>query len=246
MTTHLFYKGQPLRALRAFVAILVLFTTAGMGPLTGYVKAGTSNTLFQSSSFDDACFQRFLRNSRQKRTLFVDHGLQIGPIIALQSSLGYKFLHQNMVLLSYQIGRQEYDSDYMIPLCRECIFFFHGLWLGYGYEFFRPMDFRSGFFVNPILWAGSEFVANNGLVVMSDSPFLMNPAIRPELLIGYYHSKVDLFAGVNYYHWLPMATTISGNALVDEQTGERLKWDQELFPGRKGVNFVLGIRYTIR
>lgn len=236
-------KGQ---SPKAFIATLVLILVTGTALLTTPARAGAVKASFQTSYFDDDCFQRFLRNSRQQRTLFVDHGLQIGPIIALHSSLGYKFLQRHMALLSYQVGRQEYDSDYMIPLCRECIFFFHGLWIGYGHEFYRPLDFGSGFFVNPILWAGSEFVANNGLVTISESGFLMNPAIRPEILFGYYRNKVDFFAGLNYYHWLPMAMTTAGNALVDEQSGEHLKWERELFPGRKGVNFVVGIRYTIR
>jgi hypothetical protein len=250
----MYFKGHSLKTL---LAILVLAFNAGPIPLTEPARAsgasgasGTSDAsgtsgLFQSSSFDDDCFKQFFRRGRPKRTLFLDHGLQAGPITALHTSLGYRFWERHMLLLTYQVGRQEYDSDYMIPMCRECVFFFHSLWLGYGFEFVRPLAHGSGLFLNPLVHGGSEFVPNRGLLPWSNSAFIMNPALRPEIVVGYYRRKIDIFVGLNYTYWFPIAATIKGNALVDEQTGQPLEWDRELFPGRKGFNGFVGIRYTI-
>ncbi len=234
-----------MHSLRVLLAILVLGIYAGPIPLTKPARASGTWGLFQSSSPDDPCFQRFQRRGRPKRILFLDHGLQAGPIIGLHTSLGYKFWKRSMLLLTYQVGRQEYDSDYMIPMCRECVFFFHSLWLGYGFEWVRPLDHGSGLFFNPLIHGGSEFVANRGLLPWSNSAFIMNPALRPEIVVGYYRRKFDIYVGLNYTYWFSLAMTSRGNALVDEQTGEPLAWDRQLFPGRRGLNGFAGVRYTI-
>jgi hypothetical protein len=213
------------------LAILLLVATLLTGP--------------QPVAGIDPCLNAFHKTGRQNRTIFLDHGLQMGTIHSLYSSVGLKFFRQHMIMAGYQVGRQEYDSEYIIPLCRECIFFFHGLWAGYGFEIVRQLSHDTGLFVNPQVWGGAEFVANRGLLPLSNSAFLMNPALKPGLLLGYYHRKLDIYLGLNYIHWLPEAKTTRGNALVDEQTGQPLKWEMELFPGRKGLNVFAGVRYTV-
>lgn len=217
---------------------------AGEGDGTAY-KASTLTMSLVAFPDLDHCRQSLSRPARMNRNIFVDHGLQAGAANALFTNVGLRFFSSQMLLAGYQIGRQEYDSDYMVPMCRECIFTFHGLWIGYGFEIAKPLNRGSGFFVNPIIWWGAEFVANRAILPDSDSRFLLNPALRPGIILGYYRKSVDVFLAVNYLYWLPKAMTTNGNALVDAETGQELKWDRELFPGRSGIGLQAGIRYTV-
>ena len=191
------------------------------------------------------CAASYTRFAMPSRKLFLDATAQYGNIVAGHLGGGYQIFPKTFALLSYHQSRQEYDANFIVPFCRDCNFVFHGLWLGLGRELYAPIKSGIGLFGGVHALIGTEFFANNGYVSQSTSSHILNPAFKPQIIAGVYVQRVDFFVGVKHYFWLPQAMTIQRNPLYDELSTEPLIWDKDLFPGRGGLGYFLGIRYSL-
>ncbi len=176
------------------------------------------------------------------RTYFVSPGMFLGPVELAQLGLGTILREKNYLMLSYNIGRQEYLGEYLVPMCRDCHYVFHGLWLTAGREVFLLKKRYKAVYISPSIAIGFEAINARGLMEGHDTRLLYSPGLRPQLELGYMYQQIDFFVGIHYSHWLLEARTFEGKTLHGEPNGPPMRWGSDLFPGRKGTGLTTGIR----
>lgn len=216
------------------------YSFGGVNMYMGH-KRGVAGFL-QRPGLDNYCESIKRYSVFASRTYFVSPGLLMGPVQSAQLSLGKMFREKNYLMLSYNIGRQEYLGEFLVPFCRDCHYVFHGLWLAAGREVFLIKKKKQAVYVSPALAIGLEAINGRGLMAGHDTRLLYNPGVRPQLQLGYMYQKIDFFVGFYYSFWLPEARTFEGRTLHGNPGGPSLKWESDLFPGRQGGGLTTGIR----
>lgn len=197
----------------------------------------------QSQPYNDAyCPQKGHFEMADANRLYIFGGSQTANLPAFMGGIGINVFRDYHIKLTYHRGSGIYDADFLMSLCGDCIRLFEGLWLGFGREFRMPLSKNYGLFANAFAAYGLEAVRYGGVTNRSEAPFFFNPSVKPQLSLGVYLNRFDVFAGVNYFMWLPQAMTEKRYPINHALNGNRLIWDVDLHPGRSGFAFIYGVR----
>lgn len=200
----------------------------------------------EASSLYDDCWCFYVNHHCAAGDLSLGLNLQFGSIHALQIDASYYITPNWQFSLSYQGSMQNYISRFITEPCLECDINFHSISAGVGYEWYRCWDKFNGFFIVPGIQFGAEVVPRASLFHEHDPTTIFSYLLKPRLHVGWQHKGLGVFFGVNYTLWPYHTMTAGFQPLIDAQSDTHLNWGEDLFPGRKGVGYLIGLRYFIR
>lgn len=179
--------------------------------------------------------------TKTNRTLFIDAGYQYGNISAI--NLGAGIVYNNIVLsLGYARSNQSYES-YLFRNLNDYDLLFNQVSAGIGYEYKVNTGLGNlDLFITPMVVGGAEFVDTRRLLSDNSINYLMNFFVQPRLMVGINFQRFDVFAGTNYSAWLTQGMTDQRYGMVNGETGDDVRWSDDLFNGRKGIAVVAGLR----
>ncbi len=181
---------------------------------------------------------------KTSRTTFFDIGYQYGNIKAL--NLGGGVIYNNiMVSINYARSQQGYQSSlFRSSRTYDVVFNQAAIGVGYDYAINAKTDMLT-FFVSPTILGGVEFVNNDRLLTDNSIVYIMNYFVKPQVLVGVNYQRFDFFAGTNYSAWLTSGMTDQRYGMISGDTGNEIKWSDDLFIDRRGFTVVFGVRIYI-
>lgn len=178
---------------------------------------------------------------RPANKAFVDAFLQTGNIQSLQAGFGLFIFRELYSKITYSYSRQTYASNFF-ETTQDYSLSFSNLSFALGYEYGYPITNSFGILINPEIHLGMEFLNSQSAIGQENVSYIMNPLFRPGVTAGLYYNSLSLFAGFNYSQWISQPMTHERYGLYDNDSDLPLSWNEDLFPGRKGLGILLGIR----
>jgi hypothetical protein len=183
-----------------------------------------------------------VETTKPARRAFFDLGYQFGNIQGLQAGIGYYVFRDAWLRLAYARSSQKYTGEFFINPEQEYKVGFNKVWLGLGYDFVFPLNARMGFMASPGVLAGMEMASNKDFIAHESVDVMMTPSLLPQLNVGFYYIRFAVFVEANYSFWLMEPVTQDRFMIENGNNGKPVKWGDELFPGRKGLGIVAGLR----
>ena len=184
---------------------------------------------------------RSLTVIRPANKSFVDAFVQTGNIQSLQAGFGLFIFKELYSKITYSYSRQSYASNFF-ETTQDYSLSFSNLSFALGYEYGYPITNSFGILINPEIHLGMEFLNSQSFIGQENVSFIMNPLLRPGVTAGLYYNSLSLFAGFNYSQWISQPMTHERYGLYANDSDLPLSWNEDLFPGRKGLGMLLGIR----
>lgn len=214
--------------------------------LSIYMRAGdeppqVQETVSQQQDVAQDDSERMLLAKRSANKAFIDGFLQTGKIRSFQFGFGLQIFREFYSKLSYSHSRQTYTSNFF-ETAENYSLAFNTLGFSLGYEYGYPITNSVGALINPEIHLGMEFINSRPVIGQENISYIMNPFIRPGISAGLYFNSLSFFAGLNYSQWVSQPMTHDMYGLYDQDSDLPLSWNDDLFPGRKGVGILLGIR----
>lgn len=179
---------------------------------------------------------------RPTRKMFVDlsvHGLNYR---AFQISAGRTLIYDIFSSVSLTISKQDYKSDFFINPVETYDVLFIKLAVGGGYNYTYPLSNQMGLFATPSVSIGLEVVNNDFIDNQTDNiSFLMIAELKPELKLGFYYEMFGAYIGFDYSGNISSPFAQNFKVIHNGETGEAIKWGDDLFRKRKGIGFTTGI-----
>lgn len=176
------------------------------------------------------------------KNLFADVGGQIGNLNAAGIGIGYYFIPEAFIMVHYGFSRQQYSSLFFIDPEEGYRINFNRLSLSSGIDFGFKVINNLGLQFNPHMNLGFEHANNKDLFDDERIDYIMNYSFIAGMDIGVTYSRAVFYLGYNHSFWISGALNQERTPLENGITGERARWGEDLFPGRKGGNVRIGVK----